>query len=214
MLSSFVFLSFRCAPWGPFFCQRSKAASQLLPRNRALGLYSCMDPDRSTLRITRTDLKRLARIAEEDRADYFSRHPEFAILYSRRLLCTALAGDAALHYLNGMTGVGAFELWSFYAEHPEAGLPVQRARRADFGASRFGRAADAPDTYAGRRVDLNGRSIDCPPGTDPVAALQRYLRAAATPSARELARKALVLIAPEPLLGVEVWPTLALSGGR
>jgi hypothetical protein len=169
-----------------------------------------MDSDRSYQRISRTDLKRLARIAKEDRADYFSRHPEFAILYSRRLLCAALAGDAALHYLNGMTGVTRFDVWSFYAEHPEAAFPVQRARRADFGASRFGRAADAPGTYAGRRVDLNGRSIDCSPGDDPVATLQRYLKAAATPSARELAQKAVVLIEPEPLLGAEVWPTLVL----
>ena len=79
-----------------------------------------MDTDRSLERITRADLKRLARIAEEERADFFSRHPEFSILYARRLLCTVLGEDAALHYLNGVTGVHEFSLWSFYAEHPEA----------------------------------------------------------------------------------------------
>ena len=67
-----------------------------------------MDADRSLERITRADLKRLARIADEDRADFFARHPEFAILYGRRVLCTALCEEAALHYLNGVTGVVVF----------------------------------------------------------------------------------------------------------
>ena len=63
-------------------------------------------------------------------------------------------------------------------------------------------------------MDLHGRSIDVAPGDDPVEALQRYLKAGATRSARELAQKAVVLIAPDTLLGVEVWPTLALLSPR
>jgi hypothetical protein len=173
-----------------------------------------MDSDRSLERITRADLKRLARIAEEERTDFFARHPEFAILYSRRLLCTALGEEAALHYRNGVTGVREFSVWSFYAEHPEAPFPVQHPVRADFGKSKFGRAPDAPDGYEGRPVELHGRSIHAAPGDDPVEALQRYLKAGATRSARELAQKAVVLIAPDTLLGVEVWPTLALLSPR
>ena len=170
--------------------------------------------ERSFQPITRADLKRLARIAAEDREDFFSRHPEFAILYRKRLLCTALGGDAALHLLNGVTGVREFSVWSFYAEHPEAPFPFHRAGRADFGESKFGRAPDAPERYTGRRVDLHGRSIDATPGSGPVEALQRYLKAGATRSSRGLARKAAVLIEPEFLLGAEVWPTLALSPGQ
>jgi hypothetical protein len=173
-----------------------------------------MDADRSLERITRADLKRLARIADEDRADFFSRHPEFAILYGRRLLCSALCEDAALHYLNGATGVREFSVWSFYAEHPEAPFPFHRPGRADFGKSKFGRAPDAPEGFEGRRVELHGRSIAATPGDEPVEALQRYLKAGATPSARELGQKAVVLIAPETLLGVEAWPTLALAPSR
>jgi hypothetical protein len=173
-----------------------------------------MDAHRSLERITQADLRRLARIAEEDRQDFFSRHPEFAILYRRRLLCTALTHDAALHYLNGVTGVREFSVWSFYAEHPEAPFPVQASRRADFGKSKFGRAPYAPDGYEGRRVELNGRSIDTTLGEGPIEAVQRYLKAAAAPSPRELAQKAVVLIAPETLLGAEAWPTLALPPAR
>jgi hypothetical protein len=169
-----------------------------------------MATGRSFERITRGDLKRLARIAADEREDFFSRHPEFAILYRKRLLCTALGDDAALHHLNGVTGVNEFSVWSFYAEHPEAPFPFQRAGRADFGQSKFGRAAGAPEGYAGRRVDLHGRSIDAAPGSDPVQALQRYLKAGLTRSSRDLAEKAVVLIQPEPFLGAEVWPTLAL----
>ncbi len=164
-------------------------------------------------RVGRADLKRLARIAADERDDFFSRHPEFALLYRKRLLCTALADDAALHYLNGVTGVSEFSVWSFYAAHPEAPFPFRRAGRADFGQSKFGRAADAPDGYLGRPVALHGRSVDVAPGSGPVEALQRYLKAGTTRSSRDLAQKAVVLIEPEQLLGAEVWPTLVLPPG-
>jgi hypothetical protein len=176
-------------------------------------IFTAMADERSFERITRADLKRLARIAADEREDFFSRHPEFAILYRKRLLCTALGGDAALHHLNGVTGVTEFSVWSFYAEHPEAPFPFRRTGRADFGPSKFGRALDAPDGYLGRRVDLHGRSINVAPGNDPVEALQRYLKAGGTRSSRDLAQKAVVVIEPEALLGGEVWPTLALPPG-
>jgi hypothetical protein len=165
-----------------------------------------MDAARSHELITKADLRRLARIAQEQREDFFSRHPEFAILYRKRLLCAALADDAALHYLNGMTGLAEFSVWSFYAEHAEAPFPFHLVDHADFGQSKFARAADAPQGYAGRRVSLHGRSIEATPEQDPLEALQRYLRAAASPSARELGQKAVVLIAPEPLLGAQPGP--------
>ncbi|HTT40597.1 MAG TPA: hypothetical protein VMH32_23315 [Burkholderiales bacterium] len=169
-----------------------------------------MDATRSYARITRADLRRLARIAQLDREDYFSRHSEWAILYRRRVLCTALCDDAALHFLNGRTGVHAFSVWSFYAEHPEAAFPYYRIGRQGFGKPKFGPDPEAPDTYVGRRVELHARSIDAKPGSDPVAALQAYLKGGASHSARELAHKAVVMIDPAPYLALEVWPTLAL----
>ncbi|HVY04497.1 MAG TPA: hypothetical protein VHB46_00850 [Burkholderiales bacterium] len=171
-----------------------------------------MSRSRSFERITKTDLKKLARIAASERDDFFGRHPEWAMLYRKRLVCVALCGDAALHFTNGTTGVERFEVWSFYAEHAEAPYPHQQTSRADFGESKFGRDAMNPDAYEGRRVDLMGRSIDCRPGDDPIVSLQNYLRSGETPSARELREKSAVLIDPEEFTGYLAWPSLAMPG--
>ena len=166
-----------------------------------------MDSDRSLERITRPDLKRLARIAEEERTDFFARHPEFAILYSRRLLCTALGEQAALHYRNGVTGVREFSVWSFYAEHDDWPFPARWRGTRDFGPSKFGRYPDDLPQFTGRRVDLLGRSLRAAPGTDPAHAIHDYLAAGRTDSARALAAKAVVLIDPLGRAGEIVWPT-------
>jgi hypothetical protein len=105
-------------------------------------------------------------------------------------------------------------VWSFYAEHTDAPFPFQRVSHADYGKSKFGRGPDTPETYQGRRVILQGRSVGGGPGADPLEAIQRYLKAGATPSARELAKKAVVLLEPEELLGIEAWPSLVLPPRR
>jgi len=173
-----------------------------------------MESAPSLARITKLDLRRLARIAQADRDDFFERHPEWAILYRRRLLGAALCGGAALHYLNGITGVHEFEVVSFYAEHADAPFPFQRVDHADFGPSKFGRGPDTPETYQGLRVTLQGRSIEGGSGDDPLESIQRYLKAGSTPTARELARKAVVMLEPEDLLGMEAWPSLVLPPRR
>ncbi len=168
-----------------------------------------MAGERSYARITRVDLKRLLAIARLERDDFFSRHKEYAILYRKRVLCTALCGDTALHYINGQTGIARFEVWTFYAEHPEATFPYWHEERYDYGASaKFGRLPEAPAAFKGRPVDLAGRSIDASPMDDPLEALQYYLRRGATPVARRMAEKAVVLLEPEPLVGYVAWPTL------
>ena len=172
-----------------------------------------MSEERSFERITRSDLKKLARIARSEHEEFFGRHPEWAMLYRKRLLCVALCKDAALHFVNGSTGVDEFDVWTFYAEHTEAPFPFQQLSKADFGKSKFGRDAAIPDAYLGRRIELRGRSLDCKPGDDPIDVLQRYLRSGETPSARELRDKAVVLIEPEQFLGYVVWPSLAMLSG-
>lgn len=170
-----------------------------------------MSEDRSFERISKADLKKLARLARAERDDFFSRHNEWAILYRRRIICTALCQEAALHYLNGSTGVREFNVWTFYAEHPEAQFPFQQITKRDFGKSRFGQDSQSPEAYEGRRVELQGRSLDCKPGDDPIEVLQQYLKGGDTPSARELREKAVVLLEPEKYLGYVVWPSLAVS---
>jgi hypothetical protein len=58
----------------------------------------------------------------------------------------------------------------------------------------------------GRRVDHIGRAVPDSDYSDPVAVLRRYLRNGATESARQLAKKAVILIEPAHLLGAVVWP--------
>jgi hypothetical protein len=165
---------------------------------------------RSQVPITRADLKRLARIAREEREDFFSRHPEWALLYRKRLLCSALCRRAALHFLNGASGVDSFDVWNFYAEHAEAPYPHHLSSRRDFGSAKFG-PDPSSGAYRGRRVELNGRSLRCNPADNPVEVLLRYLHRGATPSARGLRKQAVVLIEPENYLGYVVWPTLVTS---
>lgn len=163
--------------------------------------------------ITKTDLKKLVRIARAERDDFFGRHPEWAILYRKRMLCTALCGDAALHFINGRSGVADFPVWTFYAGHPEAPFPFQHLGKSDFGKSKFGQDPGNPAAYAGRRVEMRGRSLDCRPNADPIEVVQRYLKSGDTPSARELREKAVVLLDPDPFLGYVIWPSLAVSSG-
>jgi hypothetical protein len=91
-------------------------------------------------------------------------------------------------------------------------VPLPLDHVADFGESRYGRWAVDPhaDALEGRRVDLIGRSLDQPPGADPVAALTRYLNEGKTASARRLVEKAVVIIDPPALRGTIVWPRAAL----
>ena len=170
-----------------------------------------MSQERSYGTITAQDLRRLARIVRMEREDFFLRHPEWAILYRKRVVCSALCGDAASHYLNGVTGFEEFVALSFYAQQSDAPFPVHQVSRHDFGKSRFGRHPGLPDTYRGRRVVLQGRAIDARPDDDPLAALQRYLAAAGTPTAKDLASASLVMLEPEPFLGMQAWPALMLG---
>ena len=97
-------------------------------------------------------------------------------------------------------------MWTFYAHDPEGPFPPRWRTTADFGPSRIGRYSGDPATFAGRRVDLIGRSLPAAPGANPVAALRRYLRSGRTATARALAAKAVVLIDPGHLRGTVVWP--------
>jgi hypothetical protein len=171
--------------------------------------YGMSENGRSHVPITKADLRRLANLAAEDRRDLFARRPDTGRLYADRLFAVALCQGAALHYIDKKNGVKDLDVWSFYEEHPERTYPYRRIAKVDFGDPKFGTTDDSPQ-FIGSRVELIGRSI---PGADrahPVETLQRYLRQGATESARWLAKKALILLEPAPLLGTIVWsPTFA-----
>ena len=161
--------------------------------------------ERSSEPIRMEDLARLAGIARADREDLFRRKPALAAVYRDRLLCVALCQGAALHFLNRRNGVKDFDVWSFYKADPRRAFPPRRNVHHDFADPRFGVSPDRPD-FAGRRVDLIGRSIPWLPGQTPVQALREYLRWSRAKSPRLLAKKAVVVLEPEEEIGNVIWP--------
>ncbi len=118
----------------------------------------------------------------------------------------ALCQGAALHFVDGENGVKDFDVWTFYAARPDhPAYPWRRRRAVDFGDVAFGPLPHGQG-FAGRYVDLLGRSIEVGAQTDPATALQRYLSEGRTASARALAEKAAVLLEPPGRLGTVVWP--------
>jgi hypothetical protein len=164
------------------------------------------ETERSLARVDASDLLRLAVLAAEAETALFARHPSGAGRYAGRLLCRALCQGAALHYLDGRTGVKDFDVWSFYAALADGPFPYRWRGTADFGPSKFGRWPSDPPLYTGRRVDFLGRSLPAPVGADPAAVLRDYLSAARTASAKALAAKAVILLTPEHRGGERVWP--------
>jgi hypothetical protein len=167
---------------------------------------------RSGEQITRDDLMRLGELARADRRLMFERNQHWRS-YRERLLCVALCQGAALHYLDGVTGVKDFDVWTFFARspdrpHPDAAL-FRRRRIVDYGPSRFGRTLTAPPGFTGRRVDLFARDLGVPASADPATTLREWLRQPPTTTARRLAEKAVVMIEPE--IGAVVWPEGSVS---
>lgn len=161
---------------------------------------------RSYRPIEKPDLLRLLQLAREDREDFFSRYPDWAAFYADRVLCSSLCQGAALHYVRGNVGINDFDVYTFYAVHPERPWYAKRLRAVDFGNAKFGRSQVSPRGFTGRRLDLMARALNVTPTTDPVAALRRYLAAGESRTARELAGKAVVLLEPIERLGTIVWP--------
>src|SRR4051794_34728533 len=95
---------------------------------------------RSQAPITDDELRRLGEIARADRERMFESSPHWA-RYRDRLLAVALCQGAALHYLDGRTGVKDFDVWTFFAalpqRYPDPAL-YRRNKTYDFGLSAHG----------------------------------------------------------------------------
>ncbi|SRR6266511_117261 len=164
---------------------------------------------RSSESIDVADLLHLDDLASGDEEDLFRRAPQGAGRYKGRLICRALCQGAALHYVDGVNGVKDFDVWSFYRALESGPFPYRRVGHADFGPSKFGRWPYDAARFAGRRVDLIGRSLPAEPSADPASVLRTYLATGRTESARRLAAKAVVLINPRDRAGEVVWSAAA-----
>ena len=157
---------------------------------------------RSYQTIETADLRRLAQIAQKDQIEFFENHPEWARLYSGRKICIALCQGAALHYIDGSTGINDFDIYTFYRKHPAKDLYPKRIKSYNFDSAKFGQSQNKPD-FIGRRVDCLVRSIDAVEGEDVGISIQRYLMGGKTKTARLLAAKAVILL--EPTCGKVIW---------
>jgi hypothetical protein len=164
--------------------------------------------ERSYRRIDDAALARLALVAKADREDFFHRNPRWDRLYRDRVLCVALCQGAALHLIDGRNGIKDWDVWTFFRKHPDASFPPRRRGEREFGDSRYGRSI-VRSQYVGRCVDLIGRSISAEIDEDPATCIRRYLTAGETESARQLAKKAVVLLEPVHRRGEVIWPVNA-----
>ncbi|MBS0454197.1 MAG: hypothetical protein JSS14_23085 [Proteobacteria bacterium] len=160
---------------------------------------------RSYERIERTDLERLLTIAQTDIDDFFARRSDWAALYRDRLLGFALCQGAANHYIGRGDGVQDFDVYAFFAEHPNRRWYAKRHVTRDFGDAKFGQSLSCPN-FQGRRVDLLSRGLPVEPGTDLEEAIQHWLKAGSSTSAGLLGQKAVVLLSPHDCLGKVAWP--------
>ena len=151
-------------------------------------------PGRAMEPLTKEHLRKLGRIAARDQDDFFKRYPRYAC---DGLLCVALCQGGALHYVDGENGVKDLDVWVFYAYGSGPPFPPRRRGKQYY--------PDSGLTGWSERVDILARSINRRP-SGPVESLTHYLRTRPTPSAWELARKAVVLIEPEDRIGEIVWP--------
>lgn len=144
----------------------------------------------------------MVQIAHKDQEDFFKQHPKWSKLFANRRLCIALCQGAAKHFLDSITGINDFDVYTFYKKHPHVRWYAKRIKSYDFGDTKFGQSLDKPN-FIGRRVDCLGREIDFNDGETALTALQRYLQEGKTKTARLLAQKAVILLEPD--CGKVVW---------
>lgn len=163
------------------------------------GVPRCYEP------VTDEHLQRLTQTTLPVFEHLFDRRPASAGRYKGRLIMLALCQGAALHRINGQHGVKDLDVWGFFRTHPGGPFPVRSRWSRDFGLSSLGYHPD--DTgYAGRRVDILGRSIDAPDGEDVLISVRRYLTAKPTKTAWHLAQRPVIALHPTPFFGTQVWP--------
>jgi len=167
-------------------------------RNPALLSFKPIEPG---------DLRRLLELARQDRRTFFRKYPEWARLYADRVIGVALCQGAAVHYIDTTAGINDFDVYTFFAAHPKRRWYAKRIKSVDFGNPKFGQSEITRPGFRGRRVDLMGRALEVAPGADLADALRRWLSAGTSETARELRKKAVVLLEPEDQLGTVVWPT-------
>ena len=162
--------------------------------------------ERSQEPITNDDLKELYFGSVKRLNEYFvtGQGEKWQCLYNfEQPLAVALCQGAAKHYYDRKNGIKDFDVWFFYPFNQKH-LPYRTIWTWDYVNSKFGRHPSIAG-YEGRKVDVIVRSIRSYANDNPVKTIHRYLQYEDTTSSKELAKKAVVMLYPESLLGDVVW---------
>jgi hypothetical protein len=165
-----------------------------------------MEIERSPEPITIEDLKELYNGSVQRLHEYFvqGQGVKWKELYNiEKPLAVALCQGGAMHYHDGVNGIKDFDLWFFYPFN-QRHLPYRTIWTWDYKQPKFGRHPSIPG-YEGRKVDVLVRSIKNYTEKEPVKTIYQFLQYENTVSSKELAKKAVVMLTPESLLGKVVW---------
>lgn len=161
--------------------------------------------NRSQSAITKSDLKKLLRLARSDIDAFFDRNPGYRHYQGREVL-VALCQGAALHFLDKKNGVKDFDVWFFYPSGKPV-LPYRRRGVVDFGESKFGvHPKMKREGFVGRTIDVLMRSNSAFSGKSPESEIVNYLTNTKTKTAKLLSAKAVIGLYPDRLLGKQLWP--------
>jgi len=171
---------------------------------------------RSFERIERSDLDRLAEITLATLREASKRRSDIPNYDQKNIIGICLCQGAADHYLAHPSlkscGIHDFDVWAFFKPQEEGvRFGNRRAATADFGPSKFKRSPRDPAKFIGRRVDVFWRAIPEHVTLLPDNSIQQYLEAERTATARELAKKSVIMIWPDDFLGV-IWNPKHLGG--
>ena len=165
-----------------------------------------MEIIRSPAIITLDDLRDLYHGSVKRLRQYFEtgNGEKWRVLYDfEKPVAVALCQGAALHFVDKSNGVKDFDVWFFYPYNKKH-LPYRTIWNWDYVNKKFGRHPDVPG-YKGRIVDVMVRSIKNYTADDPVKTIHQFLESEHTASSAALAKKAVVLLAPDELVGKVVW---------
>lgn len=165
-----------------------------------------MEIERSLKPITCDDLRELYFGSVNRLHKYFGKGQgtKWNKLYNiEKPIAAALCQGAAMHYHDGSNGIKDFDIWFFYPFN-QSHLPYRTIWNWDYQNPKFGSHPEMKD-YVGRKVDVIVRSIRNYIPNEPIETIYQYLTQENTASSWELAKKAVVLLYPEPLLGQVIW---------
>lgn len=162
--------------------------------------------DRSYSEISENNLKELLSGSINRLSEYFiyGAGKKWSVLYNiAEPLCVALCQGAAMHYYDKKNGVKDFDVWFFYPFNQKH-LPYRTIWCWDYKELKFGRHPDFKG-YSGRKVDVIVRSLRKYTLGEPLRTIATFLSEGETKTARELSRKAVVLLSPDKYFGRTIW---------